>query len=171
MGTTDPSDLVFRTANTPRVRIGQSTTDNVVSITGTPDAVVGNTSADAVWDLRIAGDVYASGIYKSGGSLWMDGRNAAQNHVTSDNTLWMTTRGATNALELHVDELGSAAQGRRRGQRRRRLAEEQRLRGERLGALHVQHRLQLALIEEDAAAQRAVVELDSAAGRLLHGRP
>ena len=114
VGTTDPSDLVFRTANTPRMRLGQGGTDNVVNITGTPDAVVGNTSADAVWDVRVAGDLYASGIFKSGGSLWMDGRNATQNQVTSDNTLWMTTRGATNALELHLDELGSAAQGRRR---------------------------------------------------------
>ena len=113
LGTSDGQDLVIATNATERMRVGQGTTDSIVLVSGTADAVVGDTQDSTVWDVRVTGDVYASGIYKSGGSLWMDGRNAAQNQVTSDNILWMTTRGA-NALELHVDETGTSTEGRGR---------------------------------------------------------
>ena len=66
--------------------IGDGTAARQLSINGTADAVIGNTLAGnpTVWDLAVEGDVVVTGLIKSGGSLWIDGRTAGNHQIIAN---------------------------------------------------------------------------------------
>src|SRR5690606_24435364 len=77
--------------------LGDGTANQQLTVRGTPNAVVGNTLAGnpTAWDLVVQGDVVATGIYKSGGSLWIDGVSPTHS-VSANAPLDIETIGPNN---------------------------------------------------------------------------
>jgi hypothetical protein len=113
LGTTTATDLVFQSKgitratfnNTPSSTIPMvafaNTTPGIqgLYINGTADAVIGNTLTGnpGVWDLAVDGDAIVTGIFKEGGSLWIDG-NSSTSTITANKPLNIKTNTADSIM-------------------------------------------------------------------------
>ena len=90
--------------------LGDGTSAQQLTVRGVQDAVgpfpgpPSTLGADpALWDLVVEGDAVATGIIKSGGSIWVDGVSTP-NAIGSDNDLLIgTTSGSTGNIEIDAD--------------------------------------------------------------------
>jgi len=83
--------------------MGNGAGSNQLLIRGVVDAITGVDTYPAnapKWDLAVQGDIVATGIIKTGGSMWIDGV-APNNHVIhSSDDLQIRTTGAGNDLSM-----------------------------------------------------------------------
>ena len=73
--------------------LGDNTASQQLIVDGVVDAVVGDSlSTDPlVWDAVIDGDMIATGIIKSGGSIWIDGVTSGNHRIAADDNLDLGT--------------------------------------------------------------------------------
>ncbi len=89
------------TANGQGNTVGNNSANQQLTIDGVADAVIGNTLAanPTVWDAVVDGDLVATGVIKSGGSVWVDGVTPG-NHKIVANVLFSI--GTTNGNNLRL---------------------------------------------------------------------
>ncbi|MCB9216673.1 MAG: hypothetical protein H6616_12420 [Ignavibacteria bacterium] len=88
--------------------LGAGTAAQQLTVRGNADAVIGNTLAGnpTVWDLVVQGDAVTTGIFKVGGSIWIDGvspthqinANAPLNIGTSVGDIAISPAGGTTTV-------------------------------------------------------------------------
>lgn len=84
------------TGSSDSTLLGDNTSSQQLIVDGVVDAVVGNTLAanPTVWDAVVDGDMVATGIIKSGGSIWIDGVTAGNHRMAADDNLDIGTTGS-----------------------------------------------------------------------------
>ncbi|MGE3800965.1 MAG: beta strand repeat-containing protein [Candidatus Kapaibacterium sp.] len=75
--------------------LGDGTANQQLTVRGNANAVVGNTLAGnpTVWDLVVQGDAVTTGLFKVGGSLWLDGTSASHRMQSSNPFILNTLAG------------------------------------------------------------------------------